>query len=83
MSDSAQGSETNSPRHEQELPQLTLGFDIEERRQLEADMRSWQRRLEQFDRELETEPRRIADFYEVRATRVEPVGLVYLWPDTN
>ncbi len=46
-------------------------------------MRSWRRRLEQFDRELETEPQRIADFYEVRATRVEPVGLVYLWPDTN
>ena len=70
-------------RHEHELPQLTLDFDIEERRQLEADMRSWQRRLEQFDRELETEPQRIADFYEVRATRVEAVGLVYLWPDTN
>lgn len=70
-------------RHERELPQLTLDFDVDERRQLEADMRSWQRRLEQFDRELETEPQRIADFYEVRATRVEPVGLVYLWPDTN
>jgi superfamily II DNA or RNA helicase len=69
--------------HEHEVPQLTLDFDVDERRQLEADMRSWQRRLEQFDRELETEPQRIADFYEVRATRVEPVGLVYLWPDTN
>ena len=22
-------------------------------------------------------------FYEVRAKRVEPVGLVYLWPETN
>lgn len=70
-------------RHEHELPQLTLDFEVDERRQLEADVRSWQRRLEQFDRELETEPQRIADFYEVRATRVEPVGLVYLWPDTN
>ena len=29
------------------------------------------------------EPQRIGDFYEVRATRVEPVGLVYLWPETN
>jgi hypothetical protein len=70
-------------RHTRELPQLTLGFAEDERRQLEANMRSWERRLVQFDRDLETEPRRVRDFYEVRARRVEPVGLVYLWPDTN
>ena len=29
------------------------------------------------------EPQRIREFYEVRAQRVEPVGLVYLWPETN
>ncbi len=29
------------------------------------------------------EPQRIREFYEVRAKRVEPVGLVYLWPETN
>jgi hypothetical protein len=46
-------------------------------------MRSWDRRLAQFDRDLESEPARIADFYEVQARRTEPVGLVYLWPDTN
>lgn len=65
------------------LAQLTLDFDADERRQLESNMRSWERRLEQFDRELETEPERLAAFYEVRAQRVEPVGLIYLWPDTN
>ena len=32
---------------------------------------------------LEHEPPRIREFYRVRATRVEPVGLVYLWPETN
>ncbi|MCK4412564.1 MAG: DISARM system SNF2-like helicase DrmD [Candidatus Eisenbacteria sp.] len=63
--------------------QLSLSLDEEGRRQLEADARSWRQRLEQFDRDLETEPDRIRDFYEVRATRVEPVGLVYLWPETN
>ena len=63
--------------------QLTLDFDEEEKRQLEADMRSWRTRLEQFDRDLEQEPQRIREFYEVRAQRVEPVGLVYLWPETN
>jgi superfamily II DNA or RNA helicase len=69
--------------HQEEFTQLTFDFDPEERRQLEANMRSWERRLEQFNRELATEPDRVAAFYEVRARRVEPVGLIYLWPDTN
>ena len=70
-------------RHREERPQLSLGFKQEETRQLEADKRHWQRRLDQFDRDLEREPARIQEFYEVRAQRVEPVGLVYLWPETN
>jgi hypothetical protein len=68
---------------EPQFDQLTLGFDDDERRQLESDMRSWRTRLQQFDRDLEREPGRIREFYEVRAERVEPVGLVYLWPETN
>ena len=70
-------------RHTREFQQLTLGFADDDRRQMESNMRSWERRLAQFDRDLESEPGRIADFYEVHATRTEPVGLVYLWPDTN
>ena len=70
-------------RHNAEFRQLTLGFKQEETRQLQADMRHWQRRLAQFDRDLEQEPGRIEAFYKVRAQRVEPVGLVYLWPETN
>jgi superfamily II DNA or RNA helicase/DNA-binding transcriptional regulator YiaG len=70
-------------KHEGEFHQLTLGFDEEDKRQLELNMRSWRGRLEQFDRDLEREPQRIRGFYEVRAKRVEPVGLVYLWPETN
>jgi superfamily II DNA or RNA helicase len=68
---------------EQPFEQLTFGFDEEEKRQLEADVRSWRSRLAQFDRDLEHEPDRIRQFYEVKATRVEPVGLVYLWPESN
>jgi hypothetical protein len=68
---------------EPKFKQLTLDFNDDEKRQLESDMRSWRTRLEQFDRDLEREPQRIREFYEVRATRVEPVGLVYLWPETN
>ena len=58
-------------------------FDEAERRQREADRRAWVRRLEAIETELKTEPRRIADTYSVRAVRVDPVGLVYLWPRTG
>ncbi len=71
-------------RHEGEgFQQLTLDFGVDEKRQLEADMRSWRGRIEQFNRDLVREPERVREFYEVRATRVEPVGLVYLWPETG
>ena len=70
-------------RHEGQYKQITLEFDEEERRQLQLNMRYWRMRLEQFDRDLEQEPGRIRAFYEVQARRVEPVGLVYLWPETN
>jgi len=77
-------------RYEKDARQLALdlGFDLEgvgaeEKRQLEADVKWWRIRLKQFGRDLEREPQRIRDFYEVRATRIEPVGLVYLWPETN
>ena len=40
-------------------------------------------RLEQFERDLQLEPQRLREFYDVRAVRIEPVGLVYLWPESN
>jgi hypothetical protein len=70
-------------KNEGEFEQLTLEFGVEEKRQLESDMRSWRVRLDQFNHDLEHEPQRIRAFYEVRAKRIEPVGLVYLWPETN
>ena len=70
-------------RRETEFDQLTLAFAREETRQLEADMRHWRRRLDRFEHDLEREPARVREFYEIRARRVEPVGLVYLWPETN
>jgi hypothetical protein len=61
--------------------QLSL-FDLlpEERREREADRRHWETRLARLERELREEPKRIRESYEVRAHRLEPVGLVYLWP---
>ena len=63
--------------------QMTLGFDPEEKRQFDLDQRAWAQRLELFDRELSSEPDRVRAFYAVRASRVEPVGLIYLWPESN
>ena len=58
---------------------LDFGDDDDELLQLDANKRHWAKRLE----ELRTEPARIEDLYTVNATRVEPVGLVYLWPVTG
>ena len=70
-------------RHEGRFTQIALDFDEDERRQLQSNMRYWRTRLDLFDRDLEQEPGRIRAFYEVQAKRVEPVGLVCLWPETN
>ena len=63
--------------------QLTLAFDQTELRQYEADRRAWKRRLDAIESEIETEPLRIADSYTIRAHRVDPLGLIYLWPRTG
>ena len=77
-------------RHQSNYTQLVLQFDTDDDRQrrldteqLQANMRHWQHRLGQFDEDLLREPARVREFYEVRVQRVEPVGLVYLWPETN
>ena len=70
-------------KHEDGSLQLALGLIPEEARQLKADVRHWRRRLEQFNRDLAEEPDRVREFYQVRARRVEPVGVVYLWPESN
>ena len=62
---------------------LNYGDDLEELRQLELNKRYWAKRLENIDTELNTEPERIRDLYQVKARRIEPVGLVYLWPVTG
>ena len=70
-------------RHEKDYRQLAFGFAQDELRELDANIRHWRNRLGQFDREIEAEPERVREFYQVRAQRIEPVGLIYLWPETN
>ncbi len=60
--------------------QLEFEFSGDESRQVRADMLAWTRRLAAIEGALEREPRRIEDGFAVRLTRVEPLGLVYLWP---
>jgi hypothetical protein len=67
-------------KHRQVQPGL---FDQNEMRQLEADQRHWGRRLADIEEEMKAEPDRIRGVYVVKAKRVEPVGLVYLWPVTG
>lgn len=78
-------SATASPRPKSFDPkQLALpGIDDAERRQRERDHRHWRTRLAEIEREIEEEPARVRASYEIRASRLEPIGLVYLWPRTN
>ena len=71
--------ETTIAKHEGSS-QLSFGFSEEEKRQLESNRKYWGQRLVSLRHELTSEPQRIRDLYQVRATRIEPVGLVYLWP---
>ena len=58
-------------------------FNKDELRQLEADRRHWRIRLAELEEDIIKEPERIEKAYQVKADRVEPVGLVYLWPVSN
>jgi hypothetical protein len=62
---------------------LLPGVLEEERRERQADRRHWATRLTRLAGELADEPARIRASYEVRAHRLEPVGVFYLWPATN
>ncbi len=70
-------------QHSKPDPQLLLGFAEDELRQLESNRRYWDKRLLRLEDERQSEPDRIRDLYQVKATRIEPVGIVYLWPETG
>ncbi len=61
--------------------QLRFDFTPLERRQLEAERREQERRLAALDQDMRERPARILEHYEIRARRLEPVGIVYLWPE--
>jgi ERCC4-related helicase len=62
---------------------IDFGDQEDELRQLESNWRYWDKRLSALEAELRTEPDRNRELHEVKATRIEPIGLVYLWPVTG
>ncbi len=50
------------------------------RREKAYERKAMEKRLVEIDREISEEPGRIRRRYEVRTARLEPVGIVYLWP---
>jgi hypothetical protein len=61
-------------RYKDHDPQLEFKFDANEVKQLAANQRHWTKRLEAIDRELESEPKRIRELYQVNARRIEPTS---------
>ncbi len=67
-------------RCELQRPQLALDLSEVERRQAAAERRAQEERLARLSQDREREPQRVREQYEVKARRLEPLGLVYLWP---
>jgi superfamily II DNA or RNA helicase len=65
---------------ENERSQRPLAFNDAEWKQREDERRYWQRRVAELDGEIIAEPARIERVFEVRASRLEAVAIVYLWP---
>ena len=63
-----------------EFDNLLLEWDQNERRQLESNRRYWKQWLDNVEDDLQREPARVRNFYAVRSTRIEPLGIVYLVP---
>lgn len=76
-------------RYDRDAPDLKqgrLGFveREDELRQLRANHAYWVKRQDALDEELQREPERIRRSYDIQGQpRIEPVGLVYLWPVTG
>lgn len=71
-----------------ELSQTTLDFgtgesDQKQKRQRERDLKHLKKRHESLRLEREREPRLLETLYGVVLKRLEPVGLIVLWPESR
>lgn len=62
--------------------QLSL-FPDAEAEQYRRDRRRWKGKLEKLTIDIAQEPERVRQSYSVVADRLETIGLVYLWPESN
>lgn len=68
---------------ELKAPQMMLDFEsftINEQKQADADKKHMQERLIAIEREIREEPNDLKSHYHVSLPRLQPVGLVVLWP---
>jgi hypothetical protein len=65
-----------------QLPLFTEGEGAQ-KEQWEQDRKWMERRLERLAKEIETEPAELPALYRVATRKLEPVGMVYLWPGTR
>lgn len=67
--------------HGVKIPELDpASMSEREWRQLASEQQHWQRRLETTEAGLSSQPKRIEASYKMVSPRLEPAGLVYLWP---
>ena len=67
----------------EERSQLDIFFGDKEaaqQEQFDQDKKYMERRLGAIEDEIEVEPQQIEELYQVAVRRLEPVGLVFLWP---
>ncbi len=65
-------------------PQLSFLPELEaEAEQRRRDRRYWKAKLERLETDIAQEPDRVRRAYSVAAHRLETIGLVYLWPESN
>jgi hypothetical protein len=63
--------------------QLLIQFDKREADQFKKEKEHMDNRLVSIQLEIEREPQQIEALYKVTLRRLEPVGLVFLWPETR
>lgn len=65
------------------LPFAQTSSEQEQLRQFQADAAHMESRYRALEREIATEPQQLKELYQVALKRLEPVGIVYLWPTTR
>jgi vacuolar-type H+-ATPase subunit I/STV1 len=63
--------------------QLVMQFDKREAEQFRKEREHMDDRLASIQKEIAEEPKQIEAIYKVALRRLEPVGLVFLWPETR